>query len=195
MASSPSVPAPPAGESSDSIDVLPPTPQKPTILDAAKTINPIEDLQRLPSMPCARYSLLFGMVAGASVGGLRFIFSRTGRGTLAGGPSRGSQVVAAANWAVGAWAIGSLGAWHTCRSRQTAEAARMAALISEVKARQAAKAGEAAGPVKDRVGGILIGEKGKEMLKEKQRRATGGDEAAQDEASSKGDKSWWSGRI
>ena len=73
--------------------------QKPTVLDAVKTINPVQDLQRLPSMPCA------------SIGGLRFIFSRGGRGTLNGGNNRLGEFGAAANWAVGAWGIASLGAW------------------------------------------------------------------------------------
>ena len=86
-------------------------PQKPTVLDAVKTINPVQDLQRLPSMPCARTSLLFGIVAGASIGGLRFVFSRGGRGTLNGGNNRWGEMGAAANWAVGAWGIASLGAW------------------------------------------------------------------------------------
>lgn len=63
-------------------------------------------------MPCARSSLLFGIVAGASIGGLRFIFSRGGRGTLNGGNNRMGEFGAAANWAVGAWGIASLGAWY-----------------------------------------------------------------------------------
>ena len=54
-------------------------PQKATVLDAVRTIDPLADLQRLPNMPCARYSLLFGIVAGVSVGAMRFIFSRAGR--------------------------------------------------------------------------------------------------------------------
>ncbi|GAA5872173.1 hypothetical protein JCM16303_001000 [Sporobolomyces ruberrimus] len=184
--------------------------QKPTVFDAVKTINPVQDLQRLPSMPCARTSLLFGIVAGASIGGLRFIFSRGGRGTLAGGNNRWGEMGAAANWAVGAWGIGSLGAWETCRARQTAEATRMAALVSEIKSRQAAKAAKQrttspsigsatpspsgsegnhtrAGPV----GGIMLGARGKEMIRERQDKE-GGREST---PPSKGDTSWLGGRI
>lgn len=86
---------------------------KATVLDAMRTIDPVSDLQRLPNMPCARYSLLFGIVAGVSVGALRFLFARTGRrGTLRGGTEGPwSQVGVAANWAVGAWGVASLGAW------------------------------------------------------------------------------------
>ncbi|BGP43530.1 hypothetical protein JCM10449v2_007565 [Rhodotorula kratochvilovae] len=169
--------------------------QKPTVLDAAKTIRPLEDLQRLPQMPCARYSLLFGIVAGVSVGCLRFVFSRTARrGTLmggGGGAGRWVEVGAAANWAVGAWGVGSLGAWETCRARQTAEAARMHALVSEIKARRAAKT--------DRerpIGGILIGEKGKEMLREKERRrAEGAPDAEGEGEQPKSGGGWFGGRI
>ncbi|GAA5985627.1 hypothetical protein JCM10908_007048 [Rhodotorula pacifica] len=116
-------------------------PQKATVLDAVRTIDPLSDLQRLPNMPCARYSLLFGIVAGVSVGAMRFIFSRTGRrGSLRGGTeSPWSEVAVAANWAVGAWGVGSLGAWETCRARQTSEAARMQALVSEIKSRRASR--------------------------------------------------------
>ncbi|GAA6048684.1 hypothetical protein JCM3770_002020 [Rhodotorula araucariae] len=179
------------------------TPQKPSVLDAAKTIRPLEDLQRLPQMPCARYSLLFGIVAGVSVGCLRFVFSRTARrGTLMGGGSgRWAEVGAAANWAVGAWGVGSLGAWETCRARQTAEAARMHALVSEIKARRAAKVSKSDSErERERpIGGILIGEKGKEMLREKERRRAEGArpeaEVGGGEEQPKSGGGWFSGRI
>ncbi|GAA6021406.1 hypothetical protein JCM11491_006698 [Sporobolomyces phaffii] len=203
----------------------PSPPQKPTVLDAVKTINPVQDLQRLPSMPCARTSLLFGIAAGAAVGGLRFLFSRGGRGTLAGGNDRWGEVGAAANWAVGAWGVASLGAWETCRARQTAEATRMAALVSEIKSRQAAKAAklrpppppssssspsplvggaatsddEARHPVRagPRVGGVLVGERGKEMIREQQSSATSAPGAATAAKSDDDDgkSSWFRGRI
>ncbi|GAA5945674.1 hypothetical protein JCM3775_000006 [Rhodotorula graminis] len=149
---------------------------KPSVLDAAKTIRPLEDLQRLPNMPCARYSLLFGIVAGVSVGCLRFVFSRTARrGTLMGGggdAGRWAEVGAAANWAVGAWGVGSLGAWETCRARQTAEAARMNALVSEIKARRAAKGPKPATAAADLErpssgpAGIRIGALGEEVRRD-----------------------------
>ncbi|GJN94335.1 hypothetical protein Rhopal_007409-T1 [Rhodotorula paludigena] len=182
----PAAPAPPGAAAEPSAS--PSEPQKATLLDAAKTIRPLEDLSRLPQMPCARYSLLFGIVAGASVGALRFVFSRAGRrGTLmGGGGSAWSEVGMAANWAVGAWGVGSL-----------AEAARMQALVSEIKARRAAKAGP--GPDKP-IGGILVGDKGREMLRERERTRGGagpeGEQAGEGDGKAKsGEKSWWSGRI
>ncbi|GAA5908539.1 hypothetical protein JCM8208_002658 [Rhodotorula glutinis] len=179
---------------------------KPSVLDAAKTIRPLEDLQRLPNMPCARYSLLFGIVAGVSVGSLRFVFSRTARrGTLmggGGGSGRWAEVGAAANWAVGAWGVGSLGAWETCRARQTAEAARMNALVSEIKARRAAKGPKPAtaadlerpssGPA-----GIRVGALGEEVRRDQEPRRGGaaGTSVQEVEPEKKNGGGWFGGRI
>ncbi|GAA5821025.1 hypothetical protein JCM11251_001926 [Rhodosporidiobolus azoricus] len=179
--------------------------QKPSLLDAAKTISPVSDLQRLPQIPCARQALLFGIMAGASVGGLRFIFSRVGgrRGSLYGGAAGGwGDIGTAANWAVGAWGLGSLGAWETCRARQTAEATRMHALVSDIQAKRAKKAarqqqqqGGAAESGEKPIGGILIGDKGKEILRERERKRLAGEGGADGSADEKGDKSWWQGRV
>ncbi|GAA5917723.1 hypothetical protein JCM6882_009361 [Rhodosporidiobolus microsporus] len=202
-------PSAPPGASPTSADGAQSPAQKPTILDAAKTISPVSDLQRLPQIPCARQALLFGIMAGASVGGLRFIFSRVGgrRGSLyGGGGSAWGEVGTAANWAVGAWGIGSLGAWETCRARQTAEAARMHALVSEIQAKRAKKAqrqaaaateGGAAAAGGKPIGGILIGDKGKEILRERERKRLeeGGGAPAEVQEPAKGDKSWWQGRV
>ncbi|GAA5850437.1 hypothetical protein JCM9279_001416 [Rhodotorula babjevae] len=211
----PSASAPAPGSAPTASDPAQATPaeggNKPTVLDAAKTIRPLEDLQRLPNMPCARYSLLFGIVAGVSVGCLRFVFSRTARrGTLmggGGGAGRWAEVGAAANWAVGAWGVGSLGAWETCRARQTAEAARMNALVSEIKARRAAKGPKpstaadlerpASGPA-----GIRVGALGEEVRRDQEPRRGGADtgtgarveQAAEAEAKKSGG-GWFGGRI
>lgn len=73
----------------------------------------------------------------------------------------------------------------------------MQALVSEIKARRAAKAGP--GPDKP-IGGILVGDKGREMLRERERARGGavleGEQAeAGDGKAKSGEKSWWSGRI
>lgn len=49
------------------------------------------------------------------------------------------------------------------RRQQTSESTRMNALVSEVKARRAARP---AGTTADRIGGVLIGDKGREMAKD-----------------------------
>ncbi|KAL8292154.1 hypothetical protein RQP46_001620 [Phenoliferia psychrophenolica] len=95
--------------STDSPSSPSPSSTKPTYLDALKTVQPLSDLQKLPSVPCARYALLFGIVSGTSVGCLRFLFNRkSGRRANATG---WDQAAVAANWAVAAWGVGSLGAW------------------------------------------------------------------------------------
>lgn len=87
---------------------IPPTEPQSAFITALYSINPLQDFASLPSIPCARYSLLFGILAGASVGSLRFIFARS---SALKGASRWSEIGAATNWAVGAWGVGTLGAW------------------------------------------------------------------------------------
>ncbi|SCV68596.1 BQ2448_717 [Microbotryum intermedium] len=171
-----STPTPPHDSPTPSSSATTTTSSKPGIFDALHTISPLEDIKKLPSIPCARYSLLFGIVAGVSVGALRFLFGSR-RGGWATQQPRWSQVGVAANWAVGAWGFASLGAWETCRARQSAESARMAALVAEVKARRSARTGpksardppeEAAIDAAPRIGGLLVGEHGREMLAQQQ---------------------------
>jgi len=101
---------------------------------------PLESFAHTLNTPCARPALLFGFLAGASVGALRFVFAGAGRRRVRGG---GSALASAANWAVGAWGVGALGAWETCRARQTAEQVRMRQLVESVKMKRAAKKGGA----------------------------------------------------
>ena len=101
---------------------------------------------------------------------------------------------------------------ETCRARQTAEATRMAALVSEIKSRQASKANKsrqqssAANPTiggsaldsnsSERggpIGGIMLGERGKEMIRERQREKSEGSTGEKGEEKSSG--SWFGGRI
>ncbi|BGP58254.1 hypothetical protein JCM8202v2_005915 [Rhodotorula sphaerocarpa] len=191
---SPPTSAPPAGANRSAADTAGSTPdartQKATVFDAVRTIDPLSDLQRLPNMPCARYSLLFGIVAGVSVGALRFIFSRAGRrGTLRGGSgSPWSEAAIAANWAV-------------------AEAARMQALVSEIKARRSSRSdsndASSSSTIPPRRGGLLVGDKGKEVFREQQgteqpieAAKTGTPTASSSQVEDgRGGKSWFSGRI
>lgn len=85
----------------------PPSPPQSEFVTAVKSISPLTDLANLPSVPGARYALLFGIVAGVSIGSLRFLFSRGGKGK-----GRFGEIGAAANWAVGAFGVASLGAWY-----------------------------------------------------------------------------------
>lgn len=165
------------------MSIPPPSPSssQPSVLDALSTISPLSDLKALPNVPCARYSLLFGILAGASVGSIRFIFARRVISSL---PSRWGPGEQAANWAVGAWAIASLGAWETCTRRQKGEAAKMAAIVAEIKAKRAARISSSPDHKEKRIGGILMGAKAHELLEEKSK-----DNLKEKDATDS--KSWW----
>lgn len=76
-------------------------------LQAIKQIDPVEDFRRIPSMPCARESLLYGIGTGAGVGGIRFLSSR--------------RVLLSCHWAVGTFVLVSSFSWYTCRSALSKE--------------------------------------------------------------------------
>jgi hypothetical protein len=46
------------------------------VLCGRKRIDPLDDFRRIPTMPCARESLLYGIGTGAGVGGIRFLSTR-----------------------------------------------------------------------------------------------------------------------
>ncbi|CAE6469067.1 unnamed protein product [Rhizoctonia solani] len=72
-----------------------------------KRIDPVQDFKRIPSMPCARESLLYGIGTGAGIGGIRFISSRS--------------VLTSCHWAIGTFVLVSSFSWYTCRSALTKE--------------------------------------------------------------------------
>lgn len=83
--------------------------------------------------------------------------------------------------------MGADGVWErreTCRRRQSAESARMSSLVSEIKSRRASRpAGQ------ERIGGVLVGEKGREMMLEKNKEGYGEVQEKKKEVEKKG--SWW----
>ncbi|KAG8762702.1 hypothetical protein FRC12_008904 [Ceratobasidium sp. 428] len=76
-------------------------------LEAIKRIDPVEDLRRIPSMPCARESLLYGIGTGTGVGGIRYLSSR--------------RILLSCHWAVGTFVLVSSFSWYTCRSAMAKE--------------------------------------------------------------------------
>ncbi|QRV92464.1 hypothetical protein RhiJN_20482 [Ceratobasidium sp. AG-Ba] len=76
-------------------------------LEAIKRIDPIDDFRRIPSMPCARESLLYGIGTGAGIGGIRFLSSR--------------RILLSCHWAVGTFVLVSSFSWYTCRSALSKE--------------------------------------------------------------------------
>ncbi|KAN0063461.1 hypothetical protein ACQY0O_003908 [Thecaphora frezii] len=82
---------------------------------ALASVEPINDFARIPTMPCARSSLLMGIASGAGVVGIHLI---AGRGLRPG-----------LNWGVGTFCFISLASWETCRRSRKAELLRMRTVI------------------------------------------------------------------
>ncbi|WFD41179.1 uncharacterized protein MJAP1_004174 [Malassezia japonica] len=101
------------------------------LLEAFQNTSFSELVQRLPHIPCARSSLLFGMASGASVGVIQVFAGR--------GISR------ATNWAVGSFLFVSVVGWETCRRQRAAEQARLKHIMSE-HARRREERGQAPDP-------------------------------------------------
>ncbi|CBQ67428.1 conserved hypothetical protein [Sporisorium reilianum SRZ2] len=86
---------------------------------ALSAIDPVADLARIGSMPCARGSLLMGMATAAGVAGISLV---AGRGLRRG-----------LNWGVGSFCFVSLASWETCRRNIKAEQMRMRTVIEGYK--------------------------------------------------------------
>lgn len=82
---------------------------------AISSIDPVKDFSRIPSMPCARGSLLMGMATAAGVTGISLV---AGRGLRRG-----------LNWGVGSFCFVSIASWETCRRNVKAEQMRMRTVI------------------------------------------------------------------
>ncbi|TKY90067.1 hypothetical protein EX895_000065 [Sporisorium graminicola] len=86
---------------------------------ALSSIDPVHDLSRIGSIPCARGSLLMGMATAAGVIGISLV---AGRGLRRG-----------LNWGVGSFCFVSLASWETCRRNIKAEQMRMRTVIEGYK--------------------------------------------------------------
>ncbi|KIM56820.1 hypothetical protein SCLCIDRAFT_1144645, partial [Scleroderma citrinum Foug A] len=80
-------------------------------------ISIADDLWRLGEIPCARHSLLTGIVSGAGVGVIRAISTNPWM---------------ASNWAVGTFIAISLGSWTICQKNLEAERHRVAMVVEEM---------------------------------------------------------------
>ncbi|KAK3306022.1 uncharacterized protein B0T15DRAFT_216302 [Chaetomium strumarium] len=96
--------------------------RKPTLADAAATIKP-SDFLTFHQAPCARTGLLTGIGAGAAVGVLRWI--------------QGKPIPKAANWAVGAGVLASLGQYEYCQFQRYQERAKVRRVVEVYAAQQA----------------------------------------------------------
>ncbi|PWN50087.1 hypothetical protein IE53DRAFT_387641 [Violaceomyces palustris] len=85
------------------------------VREAISSIQPIQDLKRIGTIPCARTSLLMGMATAAGVSGISLA---AGRGLRRG-----------LNWGVGSFIFISLASWETCRRSRKLEHQRMRTVI------------------------------------------------------------------
>lgn len=104
--------------------------------DAVKSIK-ASDFLAVYQVPCARQGFLTGIGGGAVVGALRYIL--------------GAGVPKAANWAVGAFALGGIVSFEVCQAARRAEAAKMKRVVevydrkqADMRQREAEKARNAA---------------------------------------------------
>ncbi|KAG8955872.1 hypothetical protein FRC04_006319 [Tulasnella sp. 424] len=96
---------------------------------ALKQVSVVDDFKRLPEIPCARNSLMYGIASGAGIGALRY---------LNAGPK------AAANWAMGAFVFISCTAWTVCRRERAQELEVMQTMQRQYPDRHARQAKERA---------------------------------------------------
>ncbi|CAK7199795.1 hypothetical protein SEUCBS139899_002479 [Sporothrix eucalyptigena] len=126
-------PSPPTGQPATQ---GPPQPQRASVSDAVKSIK-ASDFLNVYQVPCARQGFLTGIGGGAVVGALRYI--------------AGGKIPKAANWAVGAFALGGIVSFEVCQASRRAEVAKMKRVVevydkkqADLRAKEAEKARHAA---------------------------------------------------
>ncbi|KDN41253.1 hypothetical protein K437DRAFT_249687 [Tilletiaria anomala UBC 951] len=75
----------------------------------------LDDFKNIPRIPCARNSLLLGIMTAGGVVGISAVARRGIRRAL--------------NWGVGGFCFVSLASWETCRRSRAAEKARMKMIV------------------------------------------------------------------
>ncbi|WFD30410.1 hypothetical protein MSPP1_001429 [Malassezia sp. CBS 17886] len=88
---------------------------KPGLMDALLHMNLAEELKRLPQIPCARSSLLFGIASGTSIGAIQFLAGRGMNRTL--------------NWATGTFLFVAVCGWETCRRTHKGDQAHIQEIV------------------------------------------------------------------
>ncbi|KAI0397562.1 hypothetical protein F5Y17DRAFT_348584 [Xylariaceae sp. FL0594] len=104
-------------------------PRNPTLKDGFESIKR-EDFLKLHQIPCAREGLLTGIGAGAVTGVGRYL--------------TGAKAPKAANWAFGAFLLGSIIQWEYCQAQRRKERAAMARAVEIMDQRKVEKAQAAA---------------------------------------------------
>ncbi|KAH8081999.1 hypothetical protein BXZ70DRAFT_1002615 [Cristinia sonorae] len=86
-----------------------------------------EAIKKIGDIPCARSSLLSGIASGLGVGVIRGMSTST---------------FVAANWAVGAFMVISLGTWSMCRTNMENERRRVQQVVEQIPKRFVKPEGE-----------------------------------------------------
>ncbi|KAI1274220.1 hypothetical protein F5Y07DRAFT_401510 [Xylaria sp. FL0933] len=102
---------------------------RPTIKEGFQSIKS-DDFLKLHHIPCAREGLMTGIGAGAVVGTGRYF--------------TGARASKAANWAFGAFLLGSIVQWEYCQVQRRKERAAMARVVEVIDRKQAEKKAQAA---------------------------------------------------
>ncbi|KAI1259618.1 hypothetical protein F5Y18DRAFT_433082 [Xylariaceae sp. FL1019] len=102
---------------------------RPTMKDAFDSIKTDEFLT-IHQLPCAREGFMTGIGAGVAVGAGRYFV--------------GGKAPKAANWAFGAFFLGSIIQWEYCQAQRRKERAAMARAVEIIDRKQAEKKAQAA---------------------------------------------------
>ncbi|KAI1817030.1 hypothetical protein GGS20DRAFT_120732 [Poronia punctata] len=97
---------------------------RPTFKEAFESISS-EDFFKIHQIPCAREGLMTGIGAGTAFGMGRYIV--------------GANAPKAANWAFGAFMLGSIIQWEYCQAQRRKERAAMARAVEVMNQQQAEK--------------------------------------------------------
>ncbi|KAI0516943.1 hypothetical protein F5B22DRAFT_646288 [Xylaria bambusicola] len=102
---------------------------RPTFKDGIESIKS-DDFLKVHHIPCAREGLMTGIGAGAVLGMGRYF--------------TGARAPKAANWAFGAFLLGSIVQWEYCQAQRRKERAAMARVVEVIDRKQAEKKAQAA---------------------------------------------------
>ncbi|KAI0104620.1 hypothetical protein GGR51DRAFT_223375 [Nemania sp. FL0031] len=123
-------------------------PSRPTLKEGVQSIKS-DDFFNIHKIPCAREGFMTGIGAGTVVGMGRYVV--------------GARAPTAANWAFGAFLLGSIIQWEYCQAQRRNERAAMARVVEVIDRKQAEKKAQAEEAVRLR-------REAEEKAKEAQRR-------------------------
>ena len=95
--------------------------RQPTLAQAFSTVS-LKELANITEIPCARSSLLYGVVSSIAIGGVKFVLQR-----------RGAQAL---NWGAATFAAVSLASFEGCRWQRFQERSRMKYAVDRVEIRR-----------------------------------------------------------